>query len=130
MVKEHGEKLSFLYEYDFGDGWSHKVKLEKVLDEAEPDEHYPRCVDGENACPPEDVGGVWGYADLLEAINDPDHPQHEDMLEWHGEFDPTEFNPKTVSAYWEAESIDVIGYLARPLTAIPIYMMKRVSSRR
>ena len=104
LVKEHGEKLSFLYDYDFGDGWSHNVKLEKVLDEAEPGKHYPRCVDGENACPPEDIGGVWGYADLLEAINDPDHPQHEDMIEWHGKFDPTEFNPKTVSAYWEAES--------------------------
>ena len=103
LVKEHGEKLSFLYDYDFGDGWSHNVKLEKVLDEAEPDTHYPRCVGGENACPPEDIGGVWGYADLLEAINDPDHPQHDDMIEWHGEFDPTEFNPKTVSAYWEAE---------------------------
>ena len=98
LVQEHGEKLSFLYDYDYGDGWSHNIKLEKLINEAEPDKHYPRCVDGENACPPEDIGGVWGYADFLEAINDPDDPQHDEMIEWHDQFDPTEFNPKTVSA--------------------------------
>ena len=102
LVNEHGGQLTFEYEYDFGDGWIHELKLEKVLDQAEPGKHYPRCTDGENACPPEDIGGVWGYSDFLEVISDPDHPDHEDKIEWHGEFDPAEFNPKTVSAYWEA----------------------------
>lgn len=86
------EKAKIIYEYDFGDSWEHEVVLEKIV-KAEAGVFYPRCVGGENACPPEDVGGVWGYADFLEAINDPDHEQHEEMLEWVGEeFDPQEFD--------------------------------------
>jgi hypothetical protein len=51
------------------------------------------CVKGKRACPPEDVGGMWGYYGFLEAIHKPDHPDHEDMLEWiGGEFDPEEFD--------------------------------------
>ncbi len=85
-------RTKMVYEYDFGDSWEHELVVEKIV-QAEAGVHYPRCVAGENACPPEDVGGVWGYADFLEAINDPDHEQHEDMLEWAGgEFDPQEFD--------------------------------------
>lgn len=85
-------KTKMVYEYDFGDSWEHEVVLEKIA-QAEAGVYYPRCIAGENACPPEDVGGVWGYADFLEAINDPDHEQHEDMLDWvGGEFDPQEFD--------------------------------------
>ena len=54
---------------------------------------YPRCLDGDNACPPEDVGGVPGYYEFLEAIKDPTHDEHEALLEWYGgSFDPTAFN--------------------------------------
>lgn len=53
---------------------------------------YPRCLDGARACPPEDIGGVWGFVDFLQAIADPDHVQHEEFLEWHGPFDPEEFD--------------------------------------
>lgn len=89
VVQRQGQK--FVYEYDFGDSWEHLLEVEKIL-EAEPDIHYPRCVEGQRACPPEDCGGVWGYADLLEAIADPEHPEHEDTLEWVGdEFDPEKF---------------------------------------
>jgi hypothetical protein len=55
---------SLLYEYDFGDGWVHEVRLEGHLG-LEPDARYPRCVKGRRACPPEDIGGPWGYADWL-----------------------------------------------------------------
>jgi hypothetical protein len=86
------EGANFVYEYDFGDGWGHKIVIEKVLPFSA-DLQVPVCIKGKRACPPEDIGGVWGYVDFLEAIADPDHPEHEDMLEWVGDdFDPEEFN--------------------------------------
>ncbi|MFL5804284.1 MAG: plasmid pRiA4b ORF-3 family protein [Roseiflexaceae bacterium] len=85
-------KSKLTYEYDFGDGWEHELLVEKVLP-ADPAARYPICVAGARACPPEDCGGVWGYADLLETIQNPDHPEHEEMLEWlGGEFDPEAFD--------------------------------------
>lgn len=80
-------KDRMLYEYDFGDDWEHDVVVEKVLKGgATPD--LPRVIDGRRACPPEDVGGSPGYAEYLQAIANPRHPGHVDMLEWGGEFDP------------------------------------------
>ena len=90
-------KVRFTYEYDFGDDWQHDIVLEKTL-EPEPGAAYPRCIEGERACPPENCGGVWGYAEFLEAISDPDHEAHEDMLEWiGGEFDPEKFSTQVVN---------------------------------
>jgi len=90
-------KTKIVYEYDFGDSWEHEVVLEKIM-EAEARAHYPRCIEGENACPPEDVGGVWGYVDFLQAINNPEHNQHEEFLEWvGGEFDPEKFDLNAVN---------------------------------
>jgi len=87
-----GEKSKFIYEYDFGDSWRHILLVEKVL-AAESGQRYPVCIKGKRACPPEDVGGVWGYATFLEAINDPNHPEHEMYVEWIGdEFDSEEFD--------------------------------------
>jgi hypothetical protein len=80
----HQEKDRFVYEYDFGDGWDHTVLVEKLLP-PDPAVHYPYCVTGRRACPPEDVGGMWGYYHFLEAINDPNHPDHDMFMEWHGE---------------------------------------------
>lgn len=83
-----GEKFKFFYTYDFGDSWDHEVLVEKVLP-AESDAAYPVCLKAKRACPPEDCGGTWGYQDLLEAIQDPDHPEYESFLEWvGGSFDP------------------------------------------
>ena len=91
------EKFKFSYEYDFGDGWEHTVLVEKILP-VEKGKHYPYCSKGKRACPPEDVGGVWGYTDFLETIKDVNHSEHEDMLEWvGGEFDPEEFNMKYIN---------------------------------
>jgi hypothetical protein len=91
IVPEDGKRFRFLYEYDFGDGWEHDVLFEGCL-KAEKGDRYPLCLEGERNCPPEDVGGVWGYAEFLEAIGDPKHEEHDRMLEWAGEFDPEEFD--------------------------------------
>jgi hypothetical protein len=91
LVAKHGAKLRIGYEYDFGDGWQHEVVLEKVT-ESEPGIRYPRCIEGARACPTEDVGGVYGFADYVEGITNPSHSEHDDYLEWNGPFDPAEFD--------------------------------------
>ena len=95
VVSEAGDK--FVYEYDFGDSWEHSILVEKIL-QPETGVNYPICLTGKRACPPEDCGGIWGYGDLLEAIQDPAHPEHEEMLEWlGGRFDPEEFDVDIVN---------------------------------
>lgn len=87
----------FRYEYDFGDSWEHDVAVEKVLP-AEPTTVYPVCLAGRRACPPEDCGGVWGYSEMLAALDDPDHKEHESHLEWvGGVFDSEAFDPGEVN---------------------------------
>lgn len=82
------EKSKFIYEYDFGDSWEHEIVVEKILPR-DPEAQYPTCLTGKRACPPEDIGGVWGFEAFLEAINDPEHEEHESYMEWWGEqFDP------------------------------------------
>jgi Plasmid pRiA4b ORF-3-like protein len=91
------EKSKFVYEYDFGDSWEHLILVEKILP-AEEGAQYPVCLTGKRACPPEDVGGVWGYDEFLAAIRDADHPDHEEMLEWaDGDFDPEAFDLEAVN---------------------------------
>jgi hypothetical protein len=86
-----------LYEYDFGDGWEHEILLEKIL-EPEAKTRYPCCLTGKRQCPPEDIGGVWGYMTFLEAIGDPDHPEHDEYLEWvEDAFDPEVFDVAAVN---------------------------------
>lgn len=93
------------YEYDFGDGWIHMVRLEAI----EPKERgvkYPRCVDGKRACPPEDCGGVPGYYRLLKVLANPHDEEHDEMVDWlkgHAKdyfpYHPDEFIPGTVK-FW------------------------------
>lgn len=90
-----------VYEYDFGDGWNHKLVLEKILP-AEPGKQYPVCMAGRRCCPPEDIGGVWGYDTFLQTISDPSDPEHDAMLEWatgdpKGVFDPEAFDLKEIN---------------------------------
>ncbi|WP_243357983.1 plasmid pRiA4b ORF-3 family protein [Fundidesulfovibrio terrae] len=82
---------SFLYAYDFGDDWLHKVVVEDIL-ARENEVKYPLCIAGERACPPEDVGGIYGYDDFLEAISDPKHESHADYKTWIKKFDPENFD--------------------------------------
>lgn len=92
-----GEKFKFLYTYDMGDSWEHEILVEKLLP-TDPQVRYPVCLTGKRACPPEDCGGVWGYASFLEAIRQPDHSEHEAMLEWvGGEFDSEFFDLDAVN---------------------------------
>lgn len=80
---------AFKYVYDFGDDWRHTVKLE-ALGAPEPEVTYPRLLSAAGRCPPEDVGGPWGYAEYLEAMANTKHERHDEMVEWRGpDFDPT-----------------------------------------
>jgi hypothetical protein len=97
IVPQSGVRFSFSYEYDFGDRWQHEVLFEGCL-AADQGVRYPLCLEGERACPPEDVGGVSGYEEFLEAIADPSHAEHEEWMIWAGgDFDPTRFDPKAAS---------------------------------
>ncbi len=88
---------SLVYEYDFGDDWQHSVTLEKVMPR-DVDTRYPACVAGRRACPPEDCGGIYGYQEFLEAVRNPAHEEHENMLEWvGGYYDPGEFDKTKTS---------------------------------
>ena len=79
------------YVYDFGDDWRMRVIVTDIR-QGDPDTDYPCYLGGERAAPPEDCGGVPGFYDLLEACNDPTHPDHEEMREWLGERDPHHFD--------------------------------------
>lgn len=83
--------MEFFYVYDFGDDWRHRITVE-VQDDTQAGGQVPGCTAGERACPPEDCGGPYGYPEFLEALNDPDHPEHEDIDEWANGFDPEPFN--------------------------------------
>jgi len=92
------DERRFSFDYDFGDSWEHEVVIEELtwtffgL-------KYAVCIDGANACPPEDVGGTGGYAYFLEAINDPEHEEFDDYTAWiDGSFDPSEFDLGEVNA--------------------------------
>lgn len=95
VLEDVGAK-TLKYLYDFGDGWKHTVKVERIVD-AIPGLAYPLLVDAAGRCPPEDVGGPWGYAEFLEAMADPEHENHDEMVQWAGEvFDP---NTIDIDAY-------------------------------
>ena len=86
------KRKSFKYLYDFGDDWEHTVTVEKLA-EADPAARYPRLLAAKGACPPEDCGGPWGYADYLDAICNPAHANHREMINWRGPgFDPDDAN--------------------------------------
>lgn len=93
FLPEDGGRFSFRYWYDFGDDWMHEVSFERCVP-IEKGQKYPVCIAGERACPPEDIGGIWGFYHCLEAISDPDHPEYEDFIEWCDPFDPDAFDAK------------------------------------
>lgn len=94
ITSSHNKKFSYLY--DFGDSWEHEIEFEGEYEKLATTK-YPKCIDGARACPPEDVGGTPGYERFLEAIKDPHHEEHEELLEWvDGKFDPEKFDAKKV----------------------------------
>jgi Plasmid pRiA4b ORF-3-like protein len=90
-------KDRFWFDYDFGDGWRHRVTVEAIEETA--DVEFPRCIAGARACPPEDCGGPPGYAELLEVLADPRREEHQSMREWAGpDFDPGVFDRDATNA--------------------------------
>ena len=97
VVQETGAK-TIHYIYDFGDSWDHVIKLEKWFDKTMT-EGLPLLLDAAGRCPPEDVGGAPGYADYLDAISDPTHPENENMRLWGPDrFDPAVIDRKALEA--------------------------------
>ena len=94
-----------IYDYDFGDSWSHYVLLEGILLK-EKGIKYPTCIQGKRACPPEDCGGVPGYYRLVEILDNSKHPEHAEYVEWlkgHAKnyypYEPAKFEPDKVK-FW------------------------------
>ena len=99
LITTEGDK--FVYEYDFGDSWTHLIEVEKIF-QSEDDSFYPKCVKGRMACPPEDVGGIYGYYNFVEALNDKKHPEHEMYMDWYGDsFDTKAFDINEVNSQLE-----------------------------
>lgn len=87
----------FFYEYDMGDSWRHEIRVEAITKAAATPQR-PECLAGAGACPPEDCGGIGGYEDLLAALRDPKHEQHDEIVEWvGGDFDPEAFDLAAVN---------------------------------
>jgi hypothetical protein len=103
VLEDVGAK-TLKYLYDFGDGWEHTVKIERITD-AIPGLPYPVLLEATGRCPPEDVGGPWGYSDLLNALADPNHERHVELSEWiSGSFDPLACNAGDL-----AEAVDALA---------------------
>jgi len=94
MIKRRGQ--TFSYEYDFGDGWQHEIKVEKVLT-FDPTMRLPVCLAGERACPPEDCGGVPGYYHVLEVLKEASTSEQKQFREWVGLYDPEHFDLEAVN---------------------------------
>ncbi|MCF6299877.1 MAG: plasmid pRiA4b ORF-3 family protein [Proteobacteria bacterium] len=102
------ERQKIIYEYDFGDGWEHEIILEKILP-VDDGIDYPICLEGKMNCPPEDCGGVWGYANMIDILAQPEHEEFNHYLEWVGkEFDPGYFDSAVVNQMLKGKDY---GYL-------------------
>ncbi len=89
LLKKKGDQI--IYEYDFGDGWEHIIKLEEII-------KIPKCIEGERACPPEDCGSYTGYNELIKVINEPTHEEYDEYMTWlGGSYDPEYFDKKEIN---------------------------------
>jgi hypothetical protein len=105
LLPKSAKQVRWIYEYDFGDCWRHEVLFEG-FPPADPKAKCPLCLEGERACPPEDVGGTtWGYEEYLEAMADPDHERHDEFIGWRGPFDPEAFDPKKATREMRKERV-------------------------
>ena len=103
VLEDIGTK-TLRYLYDFGDSWEHTIKIERLLD-PEPGVLYPRLIDVTGRCPPEDIGGPWGYAEFLKAIHDPKHERHAEFKEWTAD----DFDANVVDAEGLAEEVAALA---------------------
>lgn len=105
-----GDRLA--YWYDFGDDWWHDIVVESV-DRADPALTYPRCVTGRRAAPPEDSGGPWGFAELMRALSDEKHPEHEMYRDWMEQIGEVGYDP-------ERFDLNAINEVLSPLSAVAL----------
>ncbi|MDD2676925.1 MAG: plasmid pRiA4b ORF-3 family protein [Methylacidiphilaceae bacterium] len=103
-VLEHLDTKTLKYVYDFGDDWEHTIKIERFTDPV-PGVVYPRLTKAAGRCPLEDVGGPWGYAELLAALSDPGHERHAEFKEWI----PEDFDPNVIDADWLGEQVALLA---------------------
>ena len=130
QVRKHisHENVTFTYKYDFGDNWRHTITLLKIdsstLADADP---APVCLGGARSCPPEDIGGVWGYQHMMEALLTPNHPEREQFLEWlDEEYDPERFSCDVVNALLHKQKSKLIpkSLLQKPDIKKPVKLTK------
>jgi hypothetical protein len=110
---------SLKYLYDFGDGWEHSIRIERITDPV-PGITYPCLIEATARCPPEDVGGPWGYREFLDAIADPEHEEHAERLEWIG----SSFDPANVDLQGLTKAVEA---LAKKWTRKPSAPRKRTT---
>lgn len=103
-VLEDVGTMTLKYLYDFGDGWRHTVKVERIA-APEPAAAYPRLIEAAGRCPPEDIGGPWGYAELLAAIGDPKHERHAEFKDRISD----NFDPVIVDIKWLTEEVAALA---------------------
>ena len=96
IVPNDGKRFAFRYKYDFGDDWEHEVLFEGYPP-VEKGRKYPLCLEGQRACPPEDVGGVYGYQEYLETLGNPEHAEWDETSEWRGPYRPEHFDAETTT---------------------------------
>src|SRR6516162_9283546 len=118
ILQDIGTK-TLKYLYDFGDGWEHTIKIERLID-PEPGMLYPRLIEAKGRCPPEDIGGPWGYAEFLEALADPNHGRHGELKEWLDD----DFDPHVVDVDRLSEDV---AYLAEPWPRRPPVKRRRTA---
>jgi hypothetical protein len=107
LLKEKGDNIR--YEYDFGDGWEHILTLEKAIEDF--DGNLPVCVDGAMNCPPEDIGGIWGFENFKKALKNPNHPEHKMYKEWiGGDYDPEYFDMEVINDLLMEDNYGMFGW--------------------
>lgn len=80
FLKKAGDKMS--YTYDFGDDWKHFITLEKIVEDD--GSYLPTCIEGERACPPEDIGGLPGYLEFVKIMKNPRDAEYDERVDWYG----------------------------------------------
>jgi hypothetical protein len=103
-ILEDIDTKTLTYLYDFGDGWEHTIKIERLM-MTEPGVLYPRLTEVAGRCPPEDCGGPWGYAQLLQALKDSGHERHAEFTEWIGD----DFDPDAVDREWLTANVAALA---------------------
>ena len=91
----------FTYEYDFGDSWIHHITFLGMIDDYEL--NYPEILEGEGDCPPENVGGIGGYAYFQSVMNDPTNPEFREYRKWAKSQHWIRFNIRQINAWMRDE---------------------------